>query len=748
MPDYTEIVLPLPVNKIFHYRVPDKFQEYLKTGMRVLVNFRNKLETGYCVGFVPQPEVAFVKDIEKIIDAEPMFDEKMLALTRWISEYYFCSWGQALEAALPSGVRKQIFTQTIAFIQLAQPPEKIKSALTELKPGQSQQKRILKFFLDLPVPPVAGDEPSIPYQQLLNKLGISSSPVESLRRKKLIKIFRQRSEIDPFLDEIIFKTPLFTPTEEQSAALELIKQSIDRKISEVILLHGITGSGKTEVYLQSIQYLAGQNKQAIMLVPEISLTPQTVRRFRERFDRIAVLHSHLTEGHRAEQWRQIKSGQAQIIIGARSAIFAPTPNLGLIILDEEHEPSFKQQNTPLYHAREVAIKRAEIEKAVVILGSATPSLETYYQSLQSQYKKITLPYRIEKRPLPPVEIIDLAKEISPKNPFPVFSKKLELAIRDTIKNKEQVILFLNRRGFATLIICPRCRSILRCRHCQVSLTYHKQRQQGICHYCQKDYEIPKFCPECARGRLKHLGMGTEKVEEYTRQLFNSYTIDRMDSDAMKTRHSYHQSLTGLWSGQTDILIGTQMIAKGLDVPNVTLVGVVSGDTALYLKDFRSSERTFQLITQVAGRTGRGPKGGRVLVQTFNPTHYSIMHAAKHDYESFAKDELSYRQELHYPPFGRMLRILVESKKMDKLDKLMHKLSLKIEDFFKNQPGGEILGPAPAPMAKVKEKHRWHLIIKTKELPTLQALIKKIAADLHPFQSGVNITVDMDPVSLL
>ena len=744
---YAEIALPLPLNKIFHYRVPVKFQKQLQAGMRVGINFGHRPAIGYCVGFVPRPEVKYLKDIEKVIDPVPMISDEMLKLTRWISEYYFCSWGIALQAALPSGVRRSTSSRMTKMIKLGGPDGSVspiigpkidrkKNKLTE------PQVRILEFLRDI--------KGSISCQELTNKLKISQAPVESLRKKNLVKVWSEVVEADPFLDGPVTKTRFFDLTPEQGQALELIKKAIDNQQAETILLHGITGSGKTEVFLQAIDYMIKKDKekQGIILVPEIALTPQTVRRFRERFDDVAVLHSYLTAGLRADQWRKIRSGQAPVVVGARSAIFAPTAKLGLVVIDEEQEPSFKQQNTPLYHAREVALERARLNKAVVILSSATPSLETFYHSSTGKYKKVTLPQRIAQRPLPPVEIIDLTKEMHPKNPLPVFSKKLALLVKEAIQRKEQVLLFLNRRGFASLVSCARCGYVLRCRNCQVNLTYHKDKNKASCHYCNQEIVFPDVCPECHKGKLRQIGIGTERVEERVRKMFNEYKIARMDSDIMKTRHSYKDALDGLDSGETDILVGTQMIAKGLDFPNVTLVGIISGDTPLHLKDFRAAERAFQLITQVAGRAGRGDKGGRVVVQTFNPTHYSITCGARHDYEGFAAKELKYRQVLGYPPFGRMLRIVLEGRESQQLEKFSAKLADQIEKFFETNPGGEILGPALAPLSRIKGKHRWHLIIKANDIALIQKVIKKIKGDLGPTKKGIGITVDMDPVNLL
>ncbi|MDI6732811.1 MAG: primosomal protein N', partial [Planctomycetota bacterium] len=532
----------------------------------------------------------------------------------------------------------------------------------------------------------------------------------------------------------------------------------------VFLLHGITGSGKTEIYLRTMAEVVKTGKQTIVLVPEIALTEQTIRRFRERFgDEVAVLHSHLTDKQRLVQWQRIKNGEASVVIGARSAVFAPTKNLGLIVIDEEHETSFKQPAIPLYHAREVAIKRAELENAIVILGSATPSLESYYRSLHGEYELLTLPERIEKRPLPKVEIIDMLGEQThkqeSKRPSSVFSARMESSIKEEVSAGNQVIVFLNRRGFITLIKCFRCGFVLRCHRCQISLTYHKQFDRALCHYCNEKTPLPTVCPDCGHDALKLIGTGTEKVEEALRKIqipketgIREISVRRMDSDAMRKRTSYKEVLHSFYLGETDILIGTQMIAKGLDYPNVTLVGIVSADTVLYLKDFRSAERTFQLITQVAGRTGRGIKGGRVLVQTLNPTHYSIIAASKHDYESFARQELLYRHELNYPPFSHIIRIVVSGRNQERVKETIETLSGKMQiQLTELLAGGslEILGPAPAPILKIRDKYRWHLVLKLSRFSgtVVQKHLKETFK--MPFAKGdVIITIDTDPTNML
>ncbi|MFH1227802.1 MAG: primosomal protein N' [Planctomycetota bacterium] len=713
---YAEIVFPIPLDKRFHYKIPEPLSGLLKIGARVEVDFGPRTTIGYCVGLVdslPAASAGYnIRDIKRIIDETPLLNDKMFELCRWVSEYYFCSLGQAFDAALPSGVRQ------------------------------------------------------IP--------------------KTLIT--RKSKNKDPFLSDEVTLVEPYTPNQAQAKALETILPVLESDASRVFLLYGITGSGKTEVYLQSINRALELGKQSIVLVPEIALTPQAILRFRQRFstDKIAVLHSHLTNKERAGHWKRIQSGQAKIVIGARSAIFAPFSNLGLVVIDEEHETTYKQQNAPMYHAREAAIRRAKAENAHVILGSATPSLESYHKAMSGEYTLIKLPERIEQRPLPTVDIVDMSKEMDPRNPMPILSKKLEVLLRHAVREGNQVILFLNRRGFVTMVTCPRCRFIIRCKRCAVGLTYHKQTAKGhedklFCHYCGKEYDMPSVCPECGHPKLRNIGTGTEKVEEHIKKIFvvrlpvklqptipgSNFTncrstvpdftkgvpteepvptVSRMDSDIMRSRQSYHQALCDLATGETDIMVGTQMIAKGLDLPNVTLVGIISGDTMLYIKDFRSPERTFQLITQVAGRSGRGPKGGKVVVQTFNPEHYSIQTAAKHDFEEFARKELVYRKELNYPPFSQLLRILVEGRDEKVIENVAGEISRRIESTL--GPEVEILGPAPAPLGRIRSRFRWHVIIKAKDFNPLKLAVDSVKGIIAGYGKSILVTFDHDPISLL
>ena len=539
-----------------------------------------------------------------------------------------------------------------------------------------------------------------------------------------------------------------TFTEEQQNAFDIINKRLAQPDPGVILLHGITGSGKTEVYLQTIAKVLEQGRKAIFLVPEISLTSQTIQRIKARFNNVAILHSHLLGTFHYSQWNDIKENKVDIVVGARSAIFAPLKNVGLIIIDEEHENTYKQENSPRYNTRDVAILRATYENAMVILGTATPSLETYYNTISGHYEKIVLSKRIGNQQLPPIEIVDMSEEVRKRRGHHIISQRLGYYMNQALARNEQVILFLNRRGFAPYLHCKRCGFVLKCRKCDIPMTFHKKLNTALCHYCHAEAPPLESCPDCMAGNINYRGFGTEKIEDEIIAKFPQYKILRMDSDTMRARNAHEKALTAFERGDVQILLGTQMIAKGLDFPNVTLVGVISADTILNLPDFRASERTFQLISQVAGRTGRGPKGGRVVVQSFNPRHYSITYAAAHDYDGFAKKELEYRKQLNYPPFGKLARIVFRSRKEDKAKGKSFVVTEKLKEITKTNGNQlEILGPAPAPVTKINNMFRWHLLLRSQNHNHIHDALQKISDMLKPSKS-VQAIVDVDPYMML
>jgi primosomal protein N' (replication factor Y) len=521
-----------------------------------------------------------------------------------------------------------------------------------------------------------------------------------------------------------------------------------------MLLYGVTGSGKTELYLRAIEEVIRQGKEALVLVPEISLTPQAIQAFRGRAARVAVLHSHLGNAERGGHWRRIAGGQVQVVVGARSAVFAPARKLGLIVIDEEHETSFKQESTPRYHARDVAVMRARLEGVPIILGSATPSLESWHNAQRGQYTLLSLPNRVLDRPLPQVALIDLRHEAPYRGAFHALSPALERAMRQALTAGGQVILLLNRRGFSTHVHCPACGYVDFCRFCDLAMTYHRERAVTLCHYCGYEQEPPDLCPQCGRAAVRYQGLGTEKLQAEIEDKFAGFVARRMDSDTMKRPGSHARVLAAFRRGEIHILLGTQMIAKGLDFPNVTLVGVVNADVALHLPDFRSAERTFQLLSQVAGRAGRGPRGGKVLVQTFNPEQPCVALAARHDYEAFVAGELAHRRGHNYPPYQRLARLIVRSRDKDEAGAFAERLAGGFRAALPRlaTPAGtpveiRLLGPAEAPVFRLKGYYRFHFQIQSPNSAALHQLLRAVLPAVRP-PAGVELTVDVDPLNML
>ncbi len=541
-------------------------------------------------------------------------------------------------------------------------------------------------------------------------------------------------------------TQPLTLTKQQQAAFQVIRQTAVQNHHQVFLLHGVTSSGKTEVYLQTIQDLLLRGKTSIVLVPEISLTPQTIERFQGRFGKttVAVLHSRMLESRRLAEWRRIQSGAAKVVVGARSAVFAPVQDLGLIVVDEEHEPSYKQEDVPRYHAREVAIHRAFLSKALVILGSATPSIESYYLASQGRYHLLELTDRVEEIPLPKVEVVDMRQEIGRgRRGGRIFSRPLEEAIDKMLQEKQQGILFLNRRGFSTFVHCRKCGHVLRCKACQIALNYHISEKAMVCHYCRRSEPVPELCPNCKGDYVKFQGLGTQRVESELARNFPQAVLARMDTDATKVRGSHHEILERFKKGEIDLLVGTQMVAKGLDFPRVTLVGVVSADTALNLPDFRSAERTFNLLTQVAGRAGRSHLPGKVVVQTYTPHHYAIQAAKTHDYKTFYGQEIEIRRQLQLPPFTRLVQLMTRSQKEAKALEHAEKVAALCQKAFKEDPV-EVIGPAPAPIPKLRRQYRWQVLLKSPTLDPIQKKLWDTLQQIHP-PRGCYLAIDVDPL---
>jgi primosomal protein N' (replication factor Y) len=743
---FAGIVFNRPVDQVFTYRVPARLAEAVRPGQRVRVPLGKKNEPtiGYCVRVDAEAPEGLapvrVKDILETLDDPPLIDGAMLDLTRWLARYYACSWGQALDAVVPAGVKKHAGTRIGTFLVV---PEEVRAQVETLKlpPKQAQALAIL----------CRSDEP-LTVSDLCRMARCATGPIVALRQHGYIHTVKRRLRAVPAvpLAETAAdgdgdgapsgQRPI--PTREQEAVLARLAPALEADAFATFLIHGVTGSGKTEVYLRAIERVVARGREAIVLVPEISLTPQTIRRFRRRFPRVAVLHSHLSDAERHRHWRAIASGEIQVVVGARSAIFAPTRRLGLIVIDEEHESTFKQETTPRYHARDVAVKRAQLERVPVLLGSATPALETWRNAEQGRYVRLPMLERVGARPMPEVALIDLRYE---RPALGGLSDSLRQAMTEALDDGGQVILLLNRRGFHTFVICPKCGQVVKCHACDVALTYHKGRRLLLCHTCDAERPCPPACPSCRATNLHYGGIGTERLEREVELAFPQQVIKRMDSDTMRTPGSHEQVLAAFRAGEVQILLGTQMIAKGLDFPNVTLVGVVNADTALHLPDFRAAERTFQLVAQVAGRTGRGDRPGRVLVQTYCPDHPAIVHAAQHDYEGFVASELPERQKYGVPPFGRLVRIIArgpdESTVQGYLKTLAEALSAA------SPPTVRLLGPAPAPVLKIRNLYRFHLQLRCPAAKPLQELLHAVPATV-PLPAGVELAIDVDPASLL
>ena len=723
----------------FDYVVPDELAELVQPGRRVRVPLgrSNRTVIGYCVGVETQPAGRRpLKPVKSVVDSRRLLSPSMLELTRWIADHYLCDWGQVLEAVVPAGVRGQAGTRLTTLLAVA-PDADARLADITLSPKQAL---VLKT-LGLAAGPLTSGE-------LAEASKCTQAPIRSLRKKGLLVARTKRVQSRRETEPAVARQPNLSLNADQKAALETILNSVRSRDHRTVLVHGVTGSGKTEVYIQAIQEVIGFGRQAIVLVPEISLTPQTVRRFRSRFDHVAVLHSHLTDAERHWHWERIATGQVQVVVGTRSAIFAPVPDLGLIILDEEHENSFKQDSAPRYHAREVAIERARSEGIPLVLGSATPSLESWYRTRTGQYTLVDMPRRVEDRPLPVVGTVDLRQQVASRNTRGAIHRQLHAAILAALEEGGQVILLLNRRGFSTHIQCPACGAVVRCPHCEIALVHHRTEQIALCHYCDHQIPAPSTCPECEFAGIRYGGLGTERLEAEVRARFPGVRCLRMDTDTMQQRGAHERALAAFRSGEVKILLGTQMIAKGLHFPNVTLVGVINADTALHLPDFRAAEKTFHLVTQVAGRTGRGDKGGRVLVQTFSPDHPAIRAAARHDYRAFVDEELPIRELLCYPPLASMIRLVVRGPVEATASEFAARLAEGVAAVL-DRVGAKarILGPAPAPFSKLRGKYRFQIQIQGPDGDSLRAAVREVTAEVKP-PKEVQWIVDVDPLDML
>ncbi len=732
------VVFPGGPHGEFDYRVGDDLRDALKAVSRVRVPLGrgNRAAVGYCVRVETRTVgPRKLKQVLDLIDVEPVLSQNMLRLTQWISEYYLCSWGQVLETVLPTGVREQAGVRTQLLLALSEQAQ-AQVAAVKLPPKQAKVVEVL-----------AKSGP-MTFFALTEAAGCTNAPITSLRQKGIVVTQTRRIRALPREAPPEKPESNLQLNADQQKALDAILRILDSRQHGTVLLHGVTGSGKTEVYIQAIEQVRRMGRQAIVLVPEISLTPQTKQRFRARFGQVAVLHSHLSDAERSAYWDQIARGEVSVVVGARSAIFAPTPHLGLIVLDEEHESSFKQNTSPRYHARDVALFRAQAENVPLVLGSATPSLESWQRAQAGQFQMIPLPRRVFDRPMPHVSTIDLRVEFMEHRYRGAISRPLQRAMEKTLSDEGQVILLLNRRGYSTHIQCPSCGSVVCCPSCELALTHHRTGEMALCHYCDYEIPLPTACPKCNFSGIRFSGLGTQKLEAEVQARFPNHACLRMDTDSMQKRGSHEEALAAFRDGQVRILLGTQMIAKGLDFPDVTLVGVINADTALHLPDFRAAERTCQLIVQVAGRTGRGERGGSVIVQSFSPEHPAIQAAVTHDYQDFALQELIVRAGHAYPPYAQMIRLIVRGSQPDQASVFARHLGDRLKDKASEETETvRVLGPAPCPLPKLRGQYSYHLQVQGAPGEGVRRVVRTATADLSP-ANNVQWTADVDPIDML
>lgn len=737
----------------FDYAIPAGLRSAVSVGRRVRVPLGRggRTMTGYCVRLEHRHDVGRpLKDVLSLMDDRPLLTSNLLGLTAWMADYYLCPWGVVLDAVVPAAVRGHAGTRLVKYLRIS-PRASAELAHLELPDKQREALKVL----------AASPEPMTP-QQLARAARCSLAPIQRLRKLGLVHEISRRVRRADVADGPHPRQSAHELNADQQRALDRMLAALHARQHRTLLIHGVTGSGKTEVYIRAIEEVIGFGRQAIVLVPEISLTPQTCERFRARFDRVAVLHSHLTDAERHWHWERIAAGEVQVVIGARSAVFAPAPHLGMIILDEEHEASFKQDIAPRYHAREVALWRAREENVPLVLGSATPSLDSWQRAQSGEFELLEMPRRVLDRPLPAVTVVDLRMTTKEYYRGGAISRRLHQAMSQALQDGGQIILLLNRRGYSTTIQCPACGHVVKCDACDIALTHHRDANRAMCHYCDHTIPAPAVCPQCSSTGILYAGLGTQKLEQEVRARFPRAPCLRMDSDSMQRPGSHEQALARFRSGEIKILLGTQMIAKGLDFPGVTLVGVINADTTLHFPDFRAAERTFQLVTQVAGRTGRGEHGGWVLVQTFSPDHFAIQAAARHDFAAFAQLELPVRAAFSYPPMAAMIRLVVRGPS----DKPTEAFAAHVVDLLRRAwpkvvgpdapadlsaaaAAGEfrILGPAPAPIAKLRGMFRFHALVQGRDRELIRNIVRLATEALKP-PEGIQWIVDVDPCDVL
>jgi primosomal protein N' (replication factor Y) len=739
-PSYARVVIDRSIHRELDYLIPELLAEKVAIGSRVRVPFRERSALATVVAVLEQSDAKGIRPIEALVGDKPVLSAKLIELARWMSAYYCCPIETVMRSLLPQVIRRaEVSWKKQLFVSAAK--EIAPDEIEKLRRRAPKQAELLEAVSKLRKPMAAAE--------LLRQTSLDNQTLRSLEKRGFVVLREEAVARDPHADEEFIASSNLTLNEEQVVALAAIEESLAApEKAKPLLLHGVTGSGKTEIYLQGIHAALARGKTAIVLVPEISLTPQTVERFKSRFadtqEMVAVLHSHLSEGERHDEWHKINAGRARIVVGARSAVFAPLENLGLIVVDEEHETSYKQEEAPRYHARDVAVVRAKLEGCVVLLGTATPSLESYHNAVQGKYRLLKLTQRVDDCQMPLMRIVDLRLERR-KEKAAILSEKLRAAITARLEKHEQTILFLNRRGFSTSLLCSNCGEARDCPNCSVALTFHRGVARLTCHLCGHTAAVPKKCPSCSQDALIYSGFGTEKVEANVTQLFPDATVRRMDADSMSRKDAYRETLHAFRAGKIDILVGTQMIAKGLHFPNVTLVGIINADLALHMPDFRAGERTFQLLTQVAGRAGRGETPGEVFVQTYTPFSPSIQFARHHDFAGYFEQELEFRERCDFPPFKHVVLITVRSAHEGRAKLSAETIARRLKEAL--PPEFILSAPSPAPLEKLQGQFRFHILMRGEAIVRLSRLVRE-TLDKLPLPDDVVAAVDVDPYQLL
>lgn len=812
---FVEVAVVLPVIGTYHYQVPSELRQKIAVGRQVLVPFGRRRLTGYVLSLNSQLSAgvdAAIRDVLQVNSEECYFSEADLPFYRWLSNYYLAPLGEVIQSVLPGGTSsstrraasvseagvRSLFQSklnddeatvlsllrehprlTLVQIRRRLPQYDVAQICRRLgRKGllvwedQLQEPRIKPRYLrmvralhDLDSANLQEEELKPKEKEILTllkggprllrdlKLEVGNGYywIRKMADRELISVRPEEVYRDPMGSVAVESSPPLRLSVDQEQAIQTICQALKKESFTSFLLHGVTGSGKTEVYLAAAAEAMRLGRQSLVLVPEIALTAQMEGLFRQRFQsRVAILHSGLGSGERRDEWVRVGRGEVDVVVGARSALFAPMKRLGLVVVDEEHDSSYKQERGLRYHGRDAAVMRAKLEDAVVIMGSATPALSSYHNALQGKFHLLNLPHRVDSRPLPKVSVVDMRRQ----RQGDLLSYPLRQALSDTLSAGKQALLLINRRGYANFLLCRNCGHVTHCQNCAVSLTWHRAGEKLRCHLCGLAMAAPTVCPQCEAAALKPFGFGTQRVEAEVKRLFPQARVSRMDRDTTRRKKAYRRLLSDLGRGQTDVLVGTQMIAKGHDFPDITLVGVVSADIALQWPDFRAAENTFQILTQVAGRAGRGESPGTVLVQTYNPEHYSIHFAKAHDYQGFFREEMGFRQELGYPPYRRLILFQLAGNVEEKTQQAAERLAAKCEEVCQRRPDLfrelEMLGPVAAPLTKVKGKYRWQLLLTSKR----SAFLLEVGSQLvnwgyGEFKGfGVSLTADVDPISLI